>query len=375
MREIVADSAEAAAEGWSRISGGAADRGHGSEARAPGAALVVDAGEEDPESGAAQGGGGTAGAPGVQRKLLRVVDAEALDALSSHLLSSQEWSEARKVTEQRDPSASHDWLWALNRAQGDCLPPEEYVAAVRLRVGAEFSEEPVICGLCSGCLDRRCAHALLCASAEATSGHYKVRDAVLELVSLADPAAETEVEGLIPSDPNRRPADILTGAALPDRLAALDVGVCAPDAVGAGTDCVESARRSKVAEYGDQLAELEARNIFYRPLTFSAFGRAHPEATAILTNVAKRAARRRGLPDHTLLLRRAQVKIGVQLARRAAKQVLACLPRLTAAEAGLLHGADPCGASPDDATRGGNDPAARAGNGLVTAGGGADLGA
>ena len=92
-------------------------------------------------------------------------------------------------------------------------------------------------------LDRFVVHALCCASAESTVGHYRVRDSVHELVTLADPSAETEVEGLIPSRAYRRPADLLTSAALPGSLAALDIGVKAPNAVGADEDCVATPRR------------------------------------------------------------------------------------------------------------------------------------
>ena len=378
VREIIADSADAAAEGWARLLGGGAVGRHPTDARrAPGGDLVDDAGVEDPESGMA--GGGAAGAPGLQRRLMQVLDAEKVDRLSEHLLESHLWSAARRIRELRDPGANHDWLWGLHRAHGNCMPQEEYLAAVRLRVGAHFTEEPVVCGACGKAVMDRCgAHALCCASAESTVGHYKVRDSVHELVALADPSAETEVEGLIPSRPYRRPADFLTSAARPGSLAALDIGVKAPDAVGAGDDCVEAMRRAKMAEYAAELPELEEQGVYYRPLIFSAYGRPHPDATAIMTTIAKRAARRRGVADHGLILRRAQVKVGVQLARRAARMVLACLPQLSASEAALLFGADPAGgaahAEGDDDAGDGN-PAARAGCGLVTAGGTARLGA
>ncbi len=79
-----------------------------------------------------------------------------------------------------------------------------------------------------------------------------------------------------------------------------------------------------------------------------------------------------------MILRRAQVKVGVQLARRAARMVLACLPRLSASEAALLFGADPAGGAggdEDDDERGEASSASRAGSGLVIAGGNTDLGA
>ena len=64
----------------------------------------------------------------------------------------------------------------------------------------------------------------------------------------------------------------------------------------------------------------------------------------------------------------------MQLARGAAKMVLACLPRLSGPEAAPLFGADPAAAGEEG---GGSteNPAARAGTGLVTADGSADLGA
>ena len=114
------------------------------------------------------------------------------------------------------------------------------------------------------------------------------------------------------------------------------------------------------------------QGIYYRPLTFSSYGRAHPDAVALLTTVAQRAARRRGLGDHQVLLRWAMAKIGVQIWRRAAAMVRACLPRMSEDEAALLRGTDPSGG---DEPSPGISSAARAGVGLVTAGGPAVLGA
>ena len=89
---------------------------------------------------------------------------------------------------------------------------------------------------------------------------------------------------------------------------------------------MEAMRQEKVAEYANHLEELAEQNVVYRPLAFSAFGRVHPDATVLLTSVAQRAARRRGLGDHRSILRRAMAKVGVQIWRRAAAMVRACLP-------------------------------------------------
>ena len=56
----------------------------------------------------------------------------------------------------------------------------------------------------------------------------------------------------------------------------------------------------------------------------------------MLENLARQAARRRGLRDHRLILRRTRAAIGVQLVRRAVRMVLSCIPHLEDAESQLL---------------------------------------
>ena len=173
-----------------------------------------------------------------------------------------------------------------------------------------------------------------------------MRDETLVLVHLADPAASVETVGLIPSAPALRPADSFTSAAIPGRLAALDIGVTSPDAAGAGDDCCDAMYRRKRADYAAHSAELAAQDIVYKPLVWSTFGRAHPETDTILRSLAVVAARRRGLPDHALLLRRARAAIGVQLMTRAVRMLWACIPRAAAEEEQLLHGGAAAGDGP-----------------------------
>ena len=99
-------------------------------------------------------------------------------------------------------------------------------------------------------VERTGAHGLRCAAPEATRGHYGVRDSVLALVHIADASASIEVPELIASAPGLRPADIFTTAALPGGQAALDIGICSPDATGAGTDCCETMWQRKTWHYG-----------------------------------------------------------------------------------------------------------------------------
>ena len=218
------------------------------------------------------------------------------------------------------------------------VPPAEFGPAVRLRLGAPCVPAGAKCCRCNAVLDAPAAHCLTCALPEATRAHYEVRNHVLALTHLADPSAEAETLGLIPSMPTLRPADILSSAAIPGRSAALDIGITSPDASGSGDDCCAAMFRRKCQDYSQFEAELLLQGIVYRPMVFSAFGRAHPETQLILETLAVQAARRRGLQDHKLILRRTYAAIGVEIARRGARMVSACLPHLAEHEVSLLLG-------------------------------------
>ena len=196
-----------------------------------------------------------------------------------------------------DASQCHTWLWALGSKKQRRLPHEEYVIAVRLRLGASVIDADVQCQLCGSPVDRRCIHALTCAIGEATRGHTKVRDSVMDLALKADPAAETEPMALT-SRPGLRPADVLCSAAIRGSLAALDVGVTMPTAADGGVDGdADAAKRyldEKLRKYQRHLAEMQAQGIIYKPIIWTAWGRAHPDAS-VLRSLATKAARRRGL--------------------------------------------------------------------------------
>ena len=117
-------------------------------------------------------------------------------------------------------------------------------------------------------LDASAAHALCCANG--VVGHNAVRDELHAAACSCDPSAELEPVGLVPSRPLLRPADILTSAVLPGRLAALDVGVASPHAVAAGADCTDSMVRRKLGEHAPYADELRAGGIQYLPVVWSA---------------------------------------------------------------------------------------------------------
>jgi hypothetical protein len=78
--------------------------------------------------------------------------------------------------------------------------------------------------------------------------------------------------------------------------------------------------------YARYLDALEAEGVEYRPLIWSCWGREHPDTTAVLTQLARQAARRKGMASPAPLLRRVRAQIGAALARRGAAMLRACLP-------------------------------------------------
>ena len=94
-----------------------------------------------------------------------------------------------------------------------------------------------------------CRHALCCSLAEATVGHNRVKEVIHAGCVVSDPGSCMEAVGFIGSRPELRPADILTRAAIPNRVAALDVGIKSPEAGGAGEDCAEVMVAEKLNYY------------------------------------------------------------------------------------------------------------------------------
>ena len=173
------------------------------------------------------------------------------------------------------------------------MDDEEYVTAVRLRLGCGGPIEPAVCSNC-GCsaVTSNGTHALLCARGESTKGHNAIRDELHNMASTIDPSSEIEPPGLIGSAPLLRPADLLSGAFTQGRLAAVDVGIICPSAAGSGADCVVTMEARKLARMDPYKDELAAAAIDYRPFAISCWGRLHPNARQMLISLAKRIARR-----------------------------------------------------------------------------------
>jgi len=331
---VVADELIAAAEGeatkhFAALMGGRRPHDRPPAERAE-ADLVLPAGAEDAEGPEQRR---------LQGELARVLGAEALSGLAELYRRAGDWPSMRRVRELRDPTVCHGWLQALNPVHGPSMSPEDYIDAVRLRLGAPFQSDESICPRCDGTLDRAATHSQTCAVGESTRGHYRVCASVLQLAALGDPESSTEPVGLAPSCPTLRPADVLTSATSCG-LAALDIGVCSPEAAGAGLDCCEAMYRRKLAHYRQVLPELQASGIRYMPMVWSCHGRAHPEAMNTLQLLARTAARRKGLRDWRPLLARARCSIAVQLQKRLVAQLHACLRDTQAEVEGFADAAD-----------------------------------
>ena len=179
-------------------------------------------------------------------------------------------------------------MWALSPHQGPIIEDErEFLEAVRVRLGAGGPSDIAMCGYCSKQqLDIPGSHASCCAVGEATKGHNAIRDTIFGYAVEADPSADWEPEGLVPSQPRARPADVLTTAAIPGRVAALDVGVTSPAATNEA-DAADAMFRRKREEREGIRAELDSQNIEYQPMVWTHFGRPHPAAATVISDIAK----------------------------------------------------------------------------------------
>ena len=330
---LLDDAAELATARWRSWCEGSEPPSHNDDAEdwlSRGAGLIGGVGTEDAEypQRAMQ-----FGPLRLQRDLTMIADKCAAQGLVVKYQAEERWADLHRLSDLSSKDASHEWLWATHRHKTRRLEAEEYVAAVRLRLGCGGPEEPSICGNCGvATLSCNADHALLCAKGESTRGHNALRDELHRMAASIDTTAETEPEGLIASHPRLRPADVLTGAFHNGRLAAVDVGIISPSAVGAGNDCVVNMARRKAERMQPHADELEAIGVQYQPFAVSCWGRLHPEAMQMLLRLAKRMARREGATTHHAVLRQLVARLTVVVMRRAARMVLRCSPLASIAE-------------------------------------------
>ena len=274
----------------------------------------------------------------LQHGVSAVQDGVRDQEMTEKLAAEGRHADLRRLAELRDPEdQERSWLWAIRRGKETTLVSADYSLAVRAMLGASVLIQPMVC---SGCgirvLDVQGRHALCCMGAETTIGHNRVRDVVAMGLAMADPGTIVEPQGLVPSMPHIRPADVLSRAGQEQGLIACDIGIASPEAGGAGVDCVDSMARRKKDWYGDAvLDELHAQGIEYRPLVVSCYGRRSQVLTTLLRTAASRAARTRDGSSAGTLLPRWQRSVACEVWRRTAAMIRRCLPRPAAAAAEL----------------------------------------
>jgi hypothetical protein len=86
-------------------------------------------------------------------------------------------------------------------------------------------------------------------------------------------------------------------------------------------------RKDKLDYYEAHLEDLARQGIVYKPMTFTAYGRRHPDATNMLHIAATTVARQRGDSSAIGLQKHWQRQLAAEIWRRAARTVRACLPK------------------------------------------------
>ena len=143
----------------------------GSPGRRPGAGLVDDMRQSDHEMHPFLHADGFDPSK-VQRGLLQIIDSLVVERLTADFERSGRLSHVLRINEIGDESQDHSWLWALGKRKQQVLPEEEFVIAVRLRLGADLIEDAITCAYChEQMLDSSGHHALVCAGSHATRGH------------------------------------------------------------------------------------------------------------------------------------------------------------------------------------------------------------
>jgi len=327
VHSVLADAREQSGARWQSWCNGAAASfvigGADGEGAAAGGGLIADAGTADPEHPRSAVRGG---ALQVQYLLTRILDRGVASGLAAQFEAQERWGDPERLSDLSHPEASHDWLWAVDPHKGRPLEADEFVMAARLRLGCGGPDDASLCSNCGvAMLGISGEHGLLCAKGESTRGHNCVRDELHSMAKSVDSCAEVEPEGLIPSHPRHRPADVLTSA-FHGRLAAVDVGVICPSAAGSGSDCVVTMEQRKRERLAPFRQEMEAGGVEYHPFAVSCWGRLHPSADQMLITLSKRLVRRDGSSTQRAILLRLRCRIATEIMRRAAKMILCCMP-------------------------------------------------
>jgi hypothetical protein len=302
-------------------------------------ALVPDAGESAPSGPPSNR---PQSSPRLQHQLLGIIDSAEIKVILSGLAgdaSTHAKQRLQRLTDLSSKQTKHEWLWAINPAHGFVLTPDSFSVGLRLRLGLPLATYPGPLP-CAECLQDVLAedlgvHALSCAKGRRAVGHNKLRDHVASLARIADHCTIIEASGRSvyagggPDAPQLRPADILTSAAFLGGVGsvAMDVGIASPHTAEASTnpsvDVLDTYKRRKERKYE---AVCSAANWQYKPLMFSAYGRAHDDTVHSIHRLCVAAGKAFGGADIVRTETAWWRNAGTLLVERAARMVERCRP-------------------------------------------------
>lgn len=297
-------------------------------------------GTERQGEGEDPGGGG--GGRKLQHDLVQALEREQFDRVVESL-AEVDGDGARirraRLIDLANRETKHGWLEAVNRAQGPVLLPQQYITAVRLRLGLAVtkyagSAECAECGREKE--DHEIGnHALCCAKGRSVQGHNKIRDILADLARVSDGGTSTEegerVIGQDGREQRLRPADVLTNASPFGGVgsAALDIGICCPHTAAAiarrGGDVLEEYKETKMRKNDAAAKQL---GWTYKPMTISCYGRPHSDTVRAVRQLASAAARRYGEENVKRIEDSWWKKCSTLLAERAANMVMKCSPSI-----------------------------------------------
>ena len=115
--------------------------------------------------------------------------------------------------------------------------------------------------------------------------------------------------------------------------------IASPNAAAAAGDAADAAFKRKLRRYRNEIRELAAAGIAFRPLVWTADGRPHPAAVRTLCYAADIAVTRNGQQASAgALVTRWKHEIQIAILRRRAAMARAVLPRASALDLWLLTG-------------------------------------
>ena len=275
----------------------------------------------------------------LQQGLTHFLDQDRHQAMLARAEDEGRHDDKRRMRDLACPTVQHDWLTILDPRAPGAVHKDRFADAVRLHIGAAVAPSHAACLACGRSGTVTAGHAQCCAPGPSNAGHDALRDLTLALAVAGDANAVPEPLGLLPSAPGRRPADILTTAEGEAALFALDVNISSPESCAAlrcTADFLEVARQRKCDTYAHLQDDMRQSCIVYRALPWSSYGREHPDTTATLTMLARRAARRKGWSCWKRALREFRLKASVVIQHRAVDMWRRCTMYDTRIATGLL---------------------------------------